>query len=141
MKNTVFAVITQAIDERRLLLITDETGPRLIEPYLLFESLEGDMLLHGWQQAGAFRVLPPPHWCDIHVGDIRNIEMLSEHFPGPHRDYSPEQAKFHRVLYAIEPDAAVPDPRRGLRLQGERRRPPPGSSDVRNRMRFRRRFW
>ena len=41
-------------------LVTDEAGPRLIEPYLIFESADGDMLLHGWQQAGAFRRTPPP---------------------------------------------------------------------------------
>jgi hypothetical protein len=131
MKNTVFANITQAIDEHRMLLVTDEAGPRLIEPYLIFESAAGDMLLHGWQQAGAFRNAPPPRWCNLHLDDIVTAQILDEYFAKPHRDYNPRSPQFHRVLYEIhgatlvESRPSIPSPR----VKRPRRGPPSRHAD------------
>ena len=49
--NAVFHIITQAIDGHRLLNVVDEAGGRIVEPYLIYESDGGDMVLHGWQLA------------------------------------------------------------------------------------------
>lgn len=101
MKNSLFESITRAIDQHAVLRITDEAGARLIEPYLIFESAQGDMLLHGWQRGGAYRRTPPPHWCNLHLEDILAAELLPDHFKQPHRDYNPRSELFHRVLFEI----------------------------------------
>lgn len=131
MKNSVFEKITQAIDEHRLLLLTDEAGLRVIEPYLIFESIQGDMLIHGWQQGGAYRKTPPPRWCNLHLDDIHAVEILAERFPKPHRDYNPRSVHFHRVVYEIAraPSTVTLPPPAPSRLKTRARRsPPPGRS-------------
>jgi hypothetical protein len=102
MKNLLFDALTRAIDGHRLLRITDDAGARVIEPYLIFESAKGDMVLHGWQRSGAFRKTPPPRWCNLHVEDIFTIDVLPERFSKPHRDYNPHSTNFHRVIYAVD---------------------------------------
>jgi hypothetical protein len=73
---------------------------RVIEPYLVFESVEGDLLLHGWQRAGAFRRTPPPRWCNLRIQNIDAVKPRPERFGQPHRGYNPASTQFHRVLYA-----------------------------------------
>ena len=126
MKNPVFEVITLAIDGHHLLRITDEAGERLLEPYLIFESKEGDMLLHSWQRSGNYRSTPPPRFCNLHVEDIAAAELLEERFMQPHPGYNPKGSQFHRVLYAVDrgPVAGRAAPSRSARLRSTRRSPP-----------------
>ena len=135
MKIPVFDQLTRAIDAHRVVAITDEVGTRVVEPYLLFESSGGDMLLHGWQRSGAFRTTPPPHWCNLHLDDIHSVELLAAQFAKPHAQYTPGGTNFHRVVYKLndrgpESSASVAK----SRLHPKRRGPPAnraGESDPR----------
>lgn len=102
MKDSPFNRIVQAIDAHRLLKVVDERGARIIEPYLIFESSGGDMLLHGWQRTGAGE-RPSPKWCNLHFDDMISVELMPGRFAEPHRDYNPRAPKFHRVIYEIDP--------------------------------------
>lgn len=127
MKNSLFEKITRAIDQHAVLRVMDDAGTRTIEPYLIFESAKGDMLLHSWQRNGAFRHTPPPHWCNLHLEDILAVELLAERFDRPRPDYNPRSPNFHRVVFEINgrgprraATATEPEPRTPPR----RRRPP-----------------
>jgi hypothetical protein len=120
MKNTIFDQLTRAIDGRHVVRLTDEAGERVVEPYLIFESAKGDMLLHSWQIAGAFRRTPPPHWCNLHLDDIVAVRRLPERFVQPQRDYNPRSAHFHHVIYEVDGYG----PKRGASTVPKHRRPP-----------------
>jgi hypothetical protein len=134
MPRKIFDVLVRAIDSHRLVLVFDEVGPRVIEPYLIFESSEGDMLLHGWQRSGVFRSHPPPKWCNLHVEDLASVEVLTDRFARPHHDYNPRSAQFHRVIYEL-PLQPRSNHSTTSRVQRERRRPPHGRAVIRTRMR------
>lgn len=124
MKNSIFNVLTQAIDGHWLLGVVDEAGPRVIEPYLIFESSQGDLLLHGWQRSGAYRQTPPPRWCNLHLDDLVTVEIIRTHFAKPHAHYNPASRAFHRVVYAIGTRKGTsPAPAHG-RVERRRRGPP-----------------
>lgn len=135
MKNSPFNQIVQAIDVHRLIAVRDEAGVRVIEPYLIFESAKGDMLLHGWQRSGAFRRTPPPLWCNLHLDDILGVEALPGRFAKPHEDYNPRGPAFHRVIYQIDPDRArrPQDTTEPNRLPVRRRKGPPARTGGRGR--------
>lgn len=134
MKNSLFEKITRAIDQHAVLKVTDEAGPRIIEPYLIFESAEGDMLVHSWQRNGAFRHTPPPHWCNLHLDDIVGVELLPERFSQPHRDYNPRSPSFHRVVFEINGRGPrrTPPTQDGTRVSPPRRSPPTGNGSTRS---------
>src|SRR5687768_16505621 len=136
MKNPVFHTLTRAIDGHRLVVVTDEAGVRVMEPYLIFESKSGDMLLHGWQRSGAFRTDPPPRFCNLHLDDILAARLGSERFASAHHAYNPRSANFHRVLYELDMEHAADSarPRSGRVIAKPRQGPParvPGESSSR----------
>jgi hypothetical protein len=136
MKNSVFTVLTQAIDAHRLIGVVDEAGPRILEPYLIFESSQGDLLLHGWQRAGAFRETPPPRWCNLHLDDLASVEILDDHFAQPRPDYNPHGPAFHRVVYALESKRCPLPATKAARAptKRSRHRPPVRTARVRHRL-------
>jgi hypothetical protein len=108
--------------------VIDEAGPRIVEPYLIFESAEGDMVLHGWLRSGEFRHSSPPHWCNLHLDDVLAAEVLWEEFDHPHPDYNPHSPLFHRVVFEINgqgPRHAGAHDERQSRLPPNARRAPP----------------
>lgn len=108
MKDSTFHKIARAIDGHCLIVVTDDVGARIIEPYLVFESAAGDMLLHGWQRDGAFKESPPPDWCNLHLDDMLTVKVLAERFGQPRHDYNPRSSNFHRVIYEIDPRRTRP---------------------------------
>jgi hypothetical protein len=125
MQESLFHRLTRAIDERAVVVVCDEAGERVIEPYLIFESAAGDMLLHGWQREGAFRDQPPPRWCNLYLEDIVDVKVTTERFLEPRPDYNASGGRFHRLVYELNPQRRaanrdVPERRPGR----ERRRPP-----------------
>ena len=130
MKNPVFDVLTQAIDGHFVVRLFDEVGPREIEPYLIFESADGDMLVHGWQRSGICSHVPPPVACNVYVDDIISVEMLSERFGEPHGRFDPRRPEFHRIVY-VSKDGSPPldGDMTHHRSRTGRRAPPSDKSD------------
>lgn len=137
--NAVFHIITQAIDGHRLLNVVDESGGRVVEPYLIYESDGGDMVLHGWQRSGGEIRDTRAGWCTIHLDDISVVEFMPGRFASPHPEYAMRRHGFKRVLYEVgqrrrvEPAAASPG-----RLATPRRRSPPRGRLARSNPRMRR---
>ena len=91
-------VICQAIRERRLLSVQYKGRERIVEPYLLFESKAGDLVLHGWQVDGAWENTPPPDWSNLKLADVSSVRSLDRTYAHPRPDYDPSSPRFHRVI-------------------------------------------
>ena len=129
MNNSIFEKLTRAIDGHYLVTLQDDGGARVVEPYLIYESAAGDMLLHGRQLAGAYTQKPPPKWLNRNLEDIFAVELSSDQFWRPHAGYRPRSPTFHRILYEIDVNGPRPHRSASLRsrmLRPKRRSPPTG---------------
>jgi hypothetical protein len=100
---TLTKLIARAIAGRNLLRVVYRDGTRTVAPYLLYVTKNDDVVLHGWQVAGAYRDTPPPDWCNLRLAEISRATVLPKTFAKPHRDYNPRSAQFHRVLFQLAP--------------------------------------
>ena len=91
-------VICQAIRERRLLSVQYKGLDRVLEPYLLFESKSGDLILHSWQVEGDWEHSPPPDWSNLNLSDLSSVRPLDRTYAHPRPDYNPNSPRFHRVI-------------------------------------------
>lgn len=94
-------VICQTIREKRLLTVLYKDLERVVEPYLLYESKAGKLVLHSWQVDGEYEKTPPPDWCNMSLSDISSVTAMDRTFDQPHPDYNPESSRFHRVICRI----------------------------------------
>ena len=90
--------IEAAILSRNLLQVRGRGLTRIVEPYLLYESKAGALILHSWQVAGEFEESCPPDWCDLRLDEIYAVTVLDKRYERPHPDYNPNSKRFHRVI-------------------------------------------
>lgn len=62
--------LCDAIRGRKVLTVSYKDLIRVVEPYLLYESKNGAVILHAWQVSGDYEKTPPPDWCNMTVEDI-----------------------------------------------------------------------
>lgn len=93
--------LRRAIRDRRIVRVVHKNRTRLVEPYLVYASQAGELVLHGRQIAGDYETTPPPDWCNLRLSDLTAVRVTPRHFVRPHPDYNPRSPQFHRVLAAI----------------------------------------
>ena len=96
----IYDDLVKAIEGREVVSLIHKGMKRIVEPYLIYETKAGKTLLHGWQTGGEWDKTPPPDWCNLHLDDISEVELLAKHYSAPHEGYNPEGPKFYRVLVA-----------------------------------------
>lgn len=69
----------------------------VFEPYLLFESKKGDILLHGYKLSGEYETQPPPHWCHLNLKDINDYQIIGN-YAQPTPGYNPNSVQFFNIL-------------------------------------------
>jgi hypothetical protein len=90
--------IIEAIRNRNMLQIVCKGFSRTVEPYLIYESKEGRILLHGWQTEGEYDQTPPPDWCNLRIEDMTTVVILDQKYQSPHPEYKPRSKMFYRVI-------------------------------------------
>lgn len=90
--------ICRAIRERKLVSVQYKGLERIVEPYRLFETKSGDLVLHGWQVEGVWENTPPPDWCNPKLSDISSVRPLDRTYAHPRPDYNGDSPRFHRVI-------------------------------------------
>lgn len=93
--------VCRAIDGRCLVDVDYKGEGRIIEPYILFESADGAILIHGWQVEGAYVHTPPPDWCNLKMRHIGRLTILSRKFHQPQPGYNPHSRQFHRIIRRV----------------------------------------
>jgi hypothetical protein len=86
---------------KRLVRLVYRGGERTVEPYLLFATRAGDLVLHGWQVAGAWETTPPPHWSNLTLADVSSIVPLDRTYTEPHAGYNPDSPRFYRIICQV----------------------------------------
>lgn len=86
---TIDQVIAQAIEQRRMLLISyadGANGGRLIEPYMLGVTTDGNPAVQAWFRTGASASQQGPGWRTYLLAKITGIQMTNDTF-APQRSY------------------------------------------------------
>ena len=94
-------IACQPILAKQLVSLVYRGGDRTLEPYLLFATRAGDLVLHGWQVDGAWETTPPPHWANLTLADVTSIVPLDRTFTEPHPGDNPESPRFHRIICQV----------------------------------------
>lgn len=84
---TTKAKVEDAIKQRRLLELVYGLGARLIEPYVLYETLQGAWLLSAYQRSGPSMSGHPEGWKTFDGNLVSSVQVLEEHFE-PRSDYN-----------------------------------------------------
>jgi hypothetical protein len=77
--------LCESIRAKRLVSRVYKGGERIVEPYVLFATKAGDLVLHGWQVAGAWETTPPPHWANLKLADVSSVVPFDRTYTEPHR--------------------------------------------------------
>ena len=100
-------VITRAIQQKKQLSITDEEGgrtnSRTLEPHILFETKDGNMVLGGYQVNDSTRAGKPPVWHNIPVSKISKVSANKEGFLVRGGFNPNDQTKYANVVAAAVP--------------------------------------
>ena len=83
----VVAVLTAAIQNRRVIQIVYEPGPRIIEPHALGRSTDGNVLLRAYQVEGASSSGEHEHWKLFRIDKVQCAEPTGGTFAGPREGY------------------------------------------------------
>jgi predicted DNA-binding transcriptional regulator YafY len=83
----MLALLTAAIEGRRLVSIWYDPGVRVVEPHALGYGSDGQVLLRAFQVTGASSSDQPVHWKLFRLDRIRDARLNSRIFRKPRREY------------------------------------------------------
>lgn len=86
---SVYDVLAQAIEERRVVTFTYDGFLRVVEPFLLGTTTAGRPALRAYQTAGGSRSGTVPGWHLFSLDKIVGITMTPTTFSGVRDGYNP----------------------------------------------------
>lgn len=86
---SVYDVLAQAIEERRVVTFTYDGFLRVVEPFLLGTTTAGRPALRGYQTKGGSKSGTVPGWHLFSLDKIGGIAMIQESFSGERPWYNP----------------------------------------------------
>jgi hypothetical protein len=95
-------LIVQAIGERRLIELTYNGYPRIVEPHTYYRTVGGHEMLECYQVQGRHASTDrdaDDDWEYFSVSRISNLSLLEKTFSGPRPDYK-KPLKTTHVIYA-----------------------------------------
>lgn len=74
--------LCSAILEKRVVALRgkDDRGDRIVEPHVVYEAPNGNVLIDFYQTAGYSSTGSLPSWRRLKIGDIVSLQTLSERF-------------------------------------------------------------
>ena len=95
MENRIIA----SMKYRRVLEFYYEGKPRTVNPHALLRKSPGNLVLHGWQTAGASKTRTPPCWGNFNLDKIVGLEITEEAFLGAEPGFN--RKRFRDVIYSL----------------------------------------
>jgi hypothetical protein len=77
-----------------------KTLVRVVEPYALYPTKDGSLILESRLIDGDSQETPPPHWCPIPLAEITAVTLEDKTFP-PHDTYKPTSKRYTRALCCV----------------------------------------
>jgi predicted DNA-binding transcriptional regulator YafY len=96
----MLALLTAAIEGRRLVSIWYDPGVRVVEPHALGYGSDGQVLLRAFQVAGATASDQPVHWKLFRLDRIKDAKLNGRSFRKPRRDYQRDDSAMTRGIIA-----------------------------------------
>jgi predicted DNA-binding transcriptional regulator YafY len=96
----MLALLTAAIEGRRLVSIWYDPGVRVIEPHVLGYGSDGQVLLRAFQVAGASASGQPVHWKLFRLDRIRDAKLNGRVFRKPRPEYERDDGAMTRGIIA-----------------------------------------
>jgi predicted DNA-binding transcriptional regulator YafY len=96
----MLAMLTAAIEGRRLVSIWYDPGVRVVEPHALGYGSDGQVLLRAFQVAGASESGQPVHWKLFRLDRIKDAKLSSGSFRKPRPDYQRDDRAMTRGIIA-----------------------------------------
>ncbi len=93
--------ICDAIAKKQIIKVIYNEAERIVEPYLLFETAKGKLILHSWQLEGSWEKTPPPDWCNMSLEKISSITPLDKFYKSPQPEYNPHSNRFYKIICHI----------------------------------------
>jgi hypothetical protein len=91
-----------AIKNRRKITLVSGGCNRKIEPYLLYRSSNGQILLNGWQYDGESNSTPPPDWINVRLDSIEWVKIKEKTFGTTKQGYNPQSKAFKTVIAFVD---------------------------------------
>ncbi|UPG86232.1 WYL domain-containing protein [Luteibacter aegosomatis] len=92
------AVVCQAIDEMRLLLVEYGGRQRLVQPHVYGDDTHGDRLLSAYQVDGGSASGKSEGWKSFRMDRVGAIEITDERFPAPRPEFQRNDGAFVRIV-------------------------------------------
>ena len=86
--------LLEAVQDKKVVTFTYLGVSRVVEPYALGLSPEGDITLMGWEMSG----MGAEGWRNYLIDKMRCTQLTSQYFRDARSDYSPEDLQMQHVL-------------------------------------------
>jgi predicted DNA-binding transcriptional regulator YafY len=96
----MLALLTAAIEGRRLVSIWYDPGVRVVEPHALGYGSDGQLLLRAFQVAGASASDQPVHWKLFRLDRIKDAKLNGRVFRKPRPEYQRDDRAMTRGIIA-----------------------------------------
>ena len=110
---SVYDVLAQAIEERRVVTFTYDGFLRVVEPFLLGTTTAGRSALRAYQTAGGSRSGTVPGWHLFSLGKIVGLATCQKRFSGV-RDGLIKVCKPSALIFSLSAAVARPRRKRGV---------------------------
>ncbi len=97
----MYVTLKAAISTHAVLQIVYRETRFYFEPYLLYRAKNDNIYLHGYKTSGEFEKTPPPHWCNLLLDDIAQVDITGDVYTQPHKGFNPRGKQFHKILHSV----------------------------------------
>ena len=96
--------ICDAISRRRLLQFNYNNHARVVEPHLLGRDRSEHDVLSAYLVRGFSESGQKPYWRKYRLTEMRLVVILDEDFPGPRKDYNPNDKRMSKIYCRLPRD-------------------------------------
>ena len=96
------ALICDAIRSRHLLRFVYDGYERVIEPHSHGINSANHEVVSGWLVGGWTKTDTEPGWRNYLVGDMHDVHVLAESFPGPRPGFNPHTPRNRQIFCQLD---------------------------------------
>ena len=95
------AIVCQAIDEMRLLVVEYGGARRRVQPHVYGDDAQGDRLLSAYQVSGGSTSGEARGWKSFRMDRVTAIELADERFHAPRPEFQRNDGAFAHIVRQV----------------------------------------